>query len=121
MENKEDTSKTAVKPRGRPITKENAKAMSMSAVAAKQARIAMRRKLLQTAIDVGIENIFARCLKTGDEKYMAVLEKGLKLVGLTHDQSDDALAQRLDIKTENNTKLDTTLKITVTDANGSPA
>lgn len=104
-------------PRGRPFTKENAKEFSVTANNAKRVRAEMRRKMLQVAIDAGIDKYYASALKTGDDKHMAVVEKAMKLVGLDFAQSEDSV-QRIDAKVDANVKAkaDTTLNITFKDA-----
>ena len=98
-------------PRGRPFTKENAKEFSVTANNAKRVRAEMRRKMLQTAIDAGIDKYYESALKSGDDKHMAVVEKAMRLVGLDFAQSEDAV-QRIDAKVD--AKADTKLEITVT-------
>ena len=103
---------------GRLFTKENAKAFSITANQAKKARAEMRRQLLKAAIDEGIDKYFVQAIKTGDEKLMNIVEKATKLVGLQHDQSEDAVANKLEVKADANvkTKHDGTINIVFKDA-----
>lgn len=101
------------KPRGRPITSENAKEFALSAARAKALRKEARAKMLRALtekLDLGEE--LYKAMKTCDDKYLAMIEKATHLVGLTHEQSEEAIAKRLDIKTDNTTKgsLEVTVK-----------
>lgn len=92
------------KPRGRPFTTENAKEMQISAAKAKKIRKEARNRMLATLtteLDLGEELV--KAWKHCDDKQMALIEKALRIVGLHHDQSPDAQAQKiaLDAKTDN--------------------
>lgn len=89
---------------GRPFTKENAKAMQLSAAKAKAMRKEARAKMLQamcTSLDLGKELVDA--IRKNDLTKITIVDKALHIVGLQHDQSPDAQAQRisLDAKTDN--------------------
>lgn len=99
---------SAIKPRrkspGRPFTKDNAKQMAISAAKAKAMRKEARAKMLQamcTSLDLGRELVDA--IKNNDLTKITIVDKALHIVGLQHDQSPDAQAQRisLDAKTDN--------------------
>ena len=84
------------KPRGCPFTKENAKAMQLSAAKAKKMRKEARAKMLAaltTRLDLGDE--LYRAMHSKDEKYLGMIERATRLVGLQHDQSEDAIAQKI--------------------------
>lgn len=102
-------------PRGRPFTKENAKEFSVTANNAKRVRAEMRRKMLQVAIDAGIDKYYASALKSGDDKHMSVVERAMKLVGIDFAQSEEAV-QRVNVKADVDAKTDTKLEIIVKDA-----
>lgn len=102
------------KPRGRPFTHENAKEMQISAAKAKKIRKEARNRMLATLtteLDLGEELV--KAWKHCDDKQMALIEKALRIVGLHHDQSPDAQAQKiaLDAKTDN--KVSGNVNITV--------
>ena len=102
------------KPRGRPFTHENAKEMQISAAKAKKIRKEARNRMLATLtteLDLGDELV--KAWKHCDDKQMALIEKALRIVGLHHDQSPDAVAQKiaLDAKTDN--KVSSNVNITV--------
>lgn len=86
------------KSNGRPFTKENAKAMQLSAARAKKMRKEARAKMLAALtndLDLGKELL--KAMKGKDEKYLGMIEKATRLVGLQHDQSEDAIAQKISL------------------------
>lgn len=101
-----DSAETTQKPvRGRPITKETAKAMQMSSARAKKLRKEARMKMLSALtdrLDLG-EELF-KALHEKDESYLGMIVTATRLVGLQHDQSSEALAQRMEIKSDSNVK-----------------
>ena len=108
----------AKRVRGRPITKENAAQYQLSSNQAKarrkQARLNMLNKLT-TELDLGEEMV--KAFKAHDEAQMALIEKALRIVGLTHDQSEEGKVQKLDVKSDVSAKLSTpSLSITFKDA-----
>lgn len=101
---------------GRPFTKENAKAMQLSAARAKAMRKEARAKMLAALtndLDLGKELL--KAMKGKDEKYLGMIEKATRLVGLQHDQSEDAIAQKISMtaKTDANVKSDNKIEIVV--------
>lgn len=84
---------------------EMARQYQLSAAKAKALRKEARAKMLRALtekLDLGEELL--KAMKKGDDKYLAMIEKATHLVGLTHEQSEEAIAKRLDIKTDNTTK-----------------
>lgn len=106
----EEASESKQEPKKYRITKENAAEFCKSAAAAKKARAEMRRKLLQTAISVGIEKYFEKAIKTMDPDAIAVVERASKLVGLDFGSSEEAV-QRVNAKVD--AKTDSKLEIVV--------
>lgn len=110
------------KPRGRPITSENAKQMAISAAKAKKIRKDARNQMLATLttkLDLGDELV--KAWQMADDKQMALIEKALRIVGLHHDQSPDAQAQKVQINAKTDSKVDAkvelpTLNISFVDA-----
>lgn len=101
---------------GRPFTKENAKAMQLSAAKAKKLRKEARAKMLAaltTKLDMGEELYLAMYNK--DEKYLGMIERATRLVGLQHDQSPDAVAQKIALDAKANVKKDSTVKLIIED------
>jgi hypothetical protein len=104
------------KPRGRPFTSENAKTMQISAAKAKKLRKEARAKMLAaltTKLDMGEELYLAMYNK--DEKYLGMIERATRLVGLQHDQSPDAVAQKIALDAKANVKKDSTVKLILED------
>lgn len=102
--------------RGRPFTKENAKTMQLSAAKAKRQRKEARLAMLNamcTQLNLGDELVTA--IKQNDEVKIAIVEKALRIVGLTHDQSEQAIAQKMEIKADANVKKDSTVKLVIED------
>lgn len=94
-----------------PYTPETAKIASQRAAYCRTLRAQMRKKLLEAAVDAGIDKIYARALKSGDLDAMTVAREGLKLVGLDFASSEEAV-QRTESKIDakNDTKLEVTVK-----------
>lgn len=104
------------KPRGRPITSENAKQMAISAAKAKKIRKEARNEMLATLttkLDLGDELV--KAWQMCDEKQMNLIEKALRIVGLHHDQSPDAQAQKIALDAKANVKKDSTVKLIIED------
>lgn len=111
---------SASKPRnrgpGRRITKDNAKEMAISAARAKKLRKEARAKMLAaltTKLDMGEELYLA--MYNRDEKYLGMIERATRLVGLQHDQSPDAIAQKISVNANANVKKDSTVKLILED------
>jgi hypothetical protein len=101
---------------GRPFTKENAKTMQISAARAKKARKEARAQMLMaltTKLDLGDEIV--KAWQMADEKQMNLIEKALRIVGLHHDQSPDAQAQKFQVNANANVKKDSTVKLVIED------
>ena len=100
-----------------PFTAMNAKQAQEASVRARNLRKAMRVQLLESAInDAKIGELFVKAFKTRDTELMKLVETGMKIVGLTHDQSEEAAAQKIDLKSDN--KVDAKLNIAVTGLDG---
>ena len=117
----EKASPSAKKVRGRPITKENSKQFQISSARAKKARKEARAQMLlalTTKLDLGDELV--KAWQMSDEKQMNLIEKALRIVGLHHDQSPDAQAQKLQVnaKADVKAKVDNTLHFIIDDAKG---
>ena len=102
------------KSNGRPFTKENAKAMQLSAARAKKMRKEARAKMLQamcTSLDLGKELVDA--IKKNDLTKITIVDKALHIVGLQHDQSPDAQAQKISLDAKTDNKVSGNVNITV--------
>lgn len=107
------------KVRGRPITKENAKEFQLSAARAKRQRKVARAKMLDalcTQLDLGAEMV--KAIKQHDEAQIRLIEKAVQIVGLHHDQSCEAAAQRFEIKSDNKNTVSGNVAITVKGLDG---
>lgn len=107
---------SASKPRrrgpGRRITKENAKEMAISAAKAKAMRKEARAKMLSALtndLDLGKELL--KAMKGKDEKYLGMIEKATRLVGLQHDQSEDAIGQKISVNAKTDANLNAKLEL----------
>lgn len=93
-----ETAPKSKKVIGRPITKENAKKYQLSAARAKRLRKEARARMLSAlaeSMDLGEELL--KAMKGKDEKYLGMIEKATRLVGLQHDQSEDSIAQKISL------------------------
>lgn len=102
------------KPRGRPFTHENAKAMQLSAAKAKKMRKEARAQMLQamcTRLDLGDQLIDA--INKNDLTKMTIVEKALVIVGLTHNQSSEAAAQKVQVDAKTDNKVSGNVNITI--------
>ena len=102
------------KSNGRPFTKENAKAMQLSAARAKAMRKEARAKMLHamcTSLDLAKELVDA--IKKNDLTKITIVDKALHIVGLQHDQSPDAQAQKISLDAKTDNKVSGNVNITV--------
>lgn len=97
------------KVRGRPITKEIAKAFQMSSTQAKRRRKEARLRMLDalTGQDVDLGAELKKAILTNDEVKVRIIREAIQMVGLHFDQSDEGREQRFNInaKTDNTHKL----------------
>lgn len=111
---------SAPKPKkviGRPITKENAKQYQLSAARAKKLRKEARAKMLAALTErLDIADELYKAMKKQDEKYLNMIEKATRLVGLHHDQSQEAIAQKFEVKTDANVKTDNNIHFVIEEA-----
>lgn len=103
-------------PAGQLFTPMNAKQAQEASVRARNLRKAMRAQLLDAAIqDAKIGELYVKAIKTKDADLMKLVETGLKIVGLTHDQSEDAVT-KMEVKSDAKVATSGTLNITFSDA-----
>lgn len=98
---------------GRPITKENCRQYQLSAAKAKRLRKEARDKLLHglVAEDIDMVAELKKAIRDNDETKIAILEKAIKLVGLSYDQADENRIQNLNIKQETTVKKAAAIKV----------
>lgn len=95
-----------------PFTPMTAKQAQEASVRARNLRKQVRADMLNkvvTSYDFGTE--LSKALKKGDMDKVELLREAMKLIGLTHDQSEDAVT-KLDIKSDN--KVDSKLEVSIT-------
>ena len=98
-----------------PFTPLTAKQAQEASARARSLRKQFRAKLLETAINEGLDKYFAKAIKTMDADAIAVVEKAAKLVGLDFASSEEAV-QKLDLKSDS--KVDAKLSVAVTGLDG---
>lgn len=110
IENTETVQKTVSKPKRpvpkglTPFTSESSKAVQAKANAAKRLRSEMRRRLLDTVANEGLEKYLAKAIKSGDEKLMNIVMNASKLTGVDFAASEEAVQRvqaNVDAKTDN--------------------
>lgn len=102
------------KPRGRPFTHENAKEMQISAAKAKAMRKEARAKMLAamcTSLDLGKELVDA--IRKNDLTKITIVDKALHIVGLQHEQSPDAVAQKISLNAKTDNKVSGNVNISI--------
>lgn len=90
----------AKKVPGIPFTPMNAKQAQEASVRARNLRKQVRAQMLDTLVngmDFGSEML--KAVKSGDSDKIEIIETALRIVGLTHNQSEDAV-QRVDAKVD---------------------
>lgn len=89
----------------KPFTSVTAKAAAEASIRARNIRKAMRAKLLELAVNDGkIDEVYLKALKSKDMDALEVVEKAMKIVGLLHDQSEEAVSRvKVDATTDNKT------------------
>ena len=88
--------------------------MQLSAAKAKAMRKEARAKMLQamcTSLDLGKELVDA--IKKNDLTKITIVDKALHIVGLQHDQSPDAQAQKISLDAKTDNKVSGNVNITV--------
>lgn len=87
----------------KPFDQCNASDFAKMSAEAKKRRAYERRKMLETVstkCDLGAELL--KAIQTGDEEKINVIEKAYKILGVTHDQSEEAVVQKMQIKADTN-------------------
>ncbi len=88
----------------------NARQAQEASVRARNLRKAMRAQLLEAAInDAKVGELFVKAFKTRDMDLMRLVETGMKLVGLTHDQSEEVV-NKIQVDANVDAKTETTIK-----------
>ena len=88
--------------KGQWADKEKARAAGLKSAAVQRLRREMRAKMLQAAIDNGIEKLFGESLKGLDLEGMKVVSEAMHLVGIDYAASEEAVQKiKADIKSDN--------------------
>ena len=100
-------------PEGVPFTRMTAKQAQEASVRARNLRKQVRAQMLDTLVtNMDFGNEMLKAVRQGDMDKISLLQTALKIVGLTHDQSEEAVQKiALDAKTDN--KTDTTIHFTL--------
>ena len=93
-----------------PFDSVTAKQAQLVSARARSLRKQMQARLLDTAINEGLDKYYARAIKSMDANAIAVVEKAARLVGLDFASSEEAI-QKVDVKAD--TKVNGKLNITV--------
>lgn len=81
--------------------KEKARAAGIKSGIVQRIRKEMRAKMLQSAIDNGIEKLFGKSLKELDMEGMKVVSEAMRLVGIDYAASEEAVQKiKADIKAD---------------------
>ena len=95
----------------KPFNSVTAKQAQEASARARSLRKQMRAQLLEAAIqDAKIGELYVKAIKTKDADLMKLVETGLKIVGLTHDQSEDAVT-KMEVKSD--AKVDSKLEVSI--------
>lgn len=95
----------------KPFNSVTAKQAQEASARARSLRKQMRAQLLEAAIqDAKIGDLYVKAIKTKDADLMKLVETGLKIVGLTHDQSEEAVT-KMEVKTD--AKVDSKLEVSI--------
>ena len=113
--------KKAGRPKGsggianlKPFDHERSMAMQAKAQEARKARAEMRRKLLATVCEEGVDKYLVKALRDSDVNLMSCVEKAVNMVGLAYKDSEENI-QNLHVTAETNNKNDTTIKFVIED------
>lgn len=92
------------------FTPMNARQAQEASVRARNLRKAMRAQLLEAAInDAKVGELFVKAFKTRDMDLLKLVETGMKIVGLTHDQSEEVV-NKIQLDANVDAKTETTIK-----------
>ena len=114
--------KKAGRPKGsggisnlKPFDHDRSMAMQAKAAEARRARAEMRRKLLATVCEEGIDRHLAKALRNSDVDLMTVVEKAVNMVGLNYKDSEENIL-RVKAETKSDVKMSGPLKFIIEDA-----
>ena len=97
-----------------PFTPLTAKQAQEASARARSLRKQFRAKLLETAINEGLDKYFAKALKNMDADAIDVVAKAAKLVGLDFASSEESV-QKMEVKSDSKLTTSGPINITFTD------
>lgn len=111
-----DASGSAPKPKkvpGIPFTRLNAKQAQEASVRARNLRKQVRAQILETLVEnMNFGDEMLKAIKKGDTDKADLIIKALTLVGLTHNQSEDAI-QKVSVDSKNESNVTQTVRFTI--------
>lgn len=109
-------SSSAGKPKkvpGIPFTRLNARQAQEASVRARNLRKQVRAQILETLVDnMNFGEEMLKAIKKGDTDKAELIIKALTLVGLTHNQSEDAV-QKVSVDSKSDSKVTQTVRFTI--------
>lgn len=102
-----DGAQKAKKVPGIPFTVLTAKKAQEASVRARNLRTQVRTQMLEKMVqNYDFTEEMLKALKKSDMDKLEMIQKAMVIIGLTHNQSEDAVQNlKIDAKTDNNTKL----------------
>ena len=102
-----------VTPEGVPFTTLTAKQAQKASVRARNMRTQMRTRMLEHLVaNYDFPEELLKALKEGDGDRLELISRGLRLLGLTHDQSEDAV-QKVSVDSRNDSTVHQTVRFVV--------
>ncbi len=102
-----DSAQKAKKVPGVPFTVLTAKKAQEASVRARNLRTQVRTQMLEKMVqNYDFTEEMLKALKKSDMDKLEMIQKAMVIIGITHNQSEDAIQKvAIDAKTDNNTKL----------------
>lgn len=99
----------------KPFDSERARIIGAKANEAKRARAEMRRRILATVCEVGVDKYVAKALKEQNLDLMTLCEKAVNMTGLSYKDSEDNILH-VKAETKSDVKMSGPLKFIIEDA-----
>ena len=101
----------------KPFDHDRSMAMQAKAAEARRARAEMRRRILATVCEVGVDKYVAKALKEQNLDLMTLCEKAVNMTGLSYkDSEENILHVKAETKSDVKAKVDSTLHVTIEEA-----
>ena len=103
----------------KPFTPMTAKQAAEASARARSIRKQVRAEMLNTVVqNYNFGEELSKALKKGDLDKVTLLKEAMKLIGLTHDQSEEAVTKmQIDATTDNKTALNAQIEFVVPQKN----